>query len=300
MTGRERVGKLRAYGELFRLPAVFTAPSDVLFGLAIAGSVADFSYSMAAGMCLVLSSLLVYAAGMATNDLFDVGIDAMERPSRPIPSGRIGLAEGWIVAGSMQVAAVGLAFAVGPASLWAVVLTILMTYAYNGVTKTHWTGPLFMGLCRYGNALIGLSILGWASDLMFYLLPLGMVVYIIGVTLCSRCEVSGADPVLLKAGVVVLIFGSLTPLLWLALGDIPYESMGLLSFVLAGWLAVKGGPLTMGGSPSAIQGLVMRGIRGVAVLNGILAAMMGGWVEALIVVGLLVPGYYFGRWFYST
>ena len=33
--------------------------------------------------------MVLYAAGMALNDLFDLEIDRAERPARPLPSGRV-------------------------------------------------------------------------------------------------------------------------------------------------------------------------------------------------------------------
>ena len=41
---------------------------------------------------LVAASTLLYAGGVALNDVYDVDIDRQERPERPIPSGRISLA----------------------------------------------------------------------------------------------------------------------------------------------------------------------------------------------------------------
>lgn len=78
---------LRAALELIRLPAVFTAPSDVLAGVAVAG-MAGASLSAPSIILLCCASAAIYCAGMAANDLFDVEIDTQERPQRPIPSGR--------------------------------------------------------------------------------------------------------------------------------------------------------------------------------------------------------------------
>ena len=44
-------------------------------------------------LLLLLGSALMYMAGMVLNDVFDVEVDRVERPERPLPSGRI--AVGW-------------------------------------------------------------------------------------------------------------------------------------------------------------------------------------------------------------
>ena len=71
--------------ELVRLPAVLSVPGDVLVGAAVSGQLRDVSRT--AG--LVAASSCLYLAGMALNDYADRDVDAVERPGRPIPSGRV-------------------------------------------------------------------------------------------------------------------------------------------------------------------------------------------------------------------
>ena len=75
-----RVGALV---ELVRLPAALTVPGDTLAGAAAAGRV-DRRAAV-----LPLASVSLYWAGMALNDWADRDLDAVERPERPIPSGRV-------------------------------------------------------------------------------------------------------------------------------------------------------------------------------------------------------------------
>ena len=75
----------RAVAELVRLPAVLSVPGDVLVGAAASGQVRDVP--RAAGLAAASSCL--YLAGMALNDYADREVDAVERPGRPIPSGRV-------------------------------------------------------------------------------------------------------------------------------------------------------------------------------------------------------------------
>ena len=50
---------------LVRIPAIFTAPCDVLLGLALVASVGTADAAMVA--LLIIASGLIYAAGMAAN-----------------------------------------------------------------------------------------------------------------------------------------------------------------------------------------------------------------------------------------
>ncbi|MGV9888940.1 UbiA family prenyltransferase, partial [Streptomyces sp. NPDC003395] len=76
--------RLRAWAELLRLPALCTVPGDVLAGAAAAGVRPDRRTLLAVG-----ASVCLYEAGMALNDWADRAEDAVDRPHRPLPSGRV-------------------------------------------------------------------------------------------------------------------------------------------------------------------------------------------------------------------
>ena len=65
---------LRPYLELIRLPAVFTAPADVLLGLALASAAAGQAIPLSTALILVIASAAIYCAGMAANDVFDAAV----------------------------------------------------------------------------------------------------------------------------------------------------------------------------------------------------------------------------------
>ena len=73
----------RDLAELVRAPAALSVPGDVVAGAAAAGAPLRHAPGLAG------ASVLLYWAGMAANDWADRALDAVERPERPIPSGRI-------------------------------------------------------------------------------------------------------------------------------------------------------------------------------------------------------------------
>ena len=75
---------LRGYLELLRPPNVVTAIADVLAGYAVAGR-----SNPRALPWLIGATVCLYAGGVVLNDFFDRHLDAVERPERPIPSGRV-------------------------------------------------------------------------------------------------------------------------------------------------------------------------------------------------------------------
>ncbi|WP_344946429.1 UbiA family prenyltransferase, partial [Actinomadura miaoliensis] len=100
---------MRALVELVRAPAALSVPGDVLSGAAAAGGLRGVRGP--AG--LAAASVCLYWAGMALNDYADRRLDAVERPERPIPSGRVRPGTALAVAAGLTGAGVALAGAAG-------------------------------------------------------------------------------------------------------------------------------------------------------------------------------------------
>ncbi|MCA9538044.1 MAG: UbiA family prenyltransferase [Myxococcales bacterium] len=290
---------MRPWLELIRLPAVFTAPADVLAGLALA-AFAGHATSPLIAVALVLASAAVYCAGMAANDVFDAAIDASERPRRPIPSGRVSPAGAWMLIGGLQATALATGAWISPSALAAVGATIAATYLYNAVLKNTPVGPAAMGLCRYGNACIGLAPLGFGAPTWMLLIPLGTLAYVTALTTVSRYEVDGATRAQLGGPFAAMFILAATPAIWALGGWLPRPWAAAAVVLVWLWLI---GPIRRAWSApaaSSVRGVVMAGIYGIALINGALALAAGGDVYAAVAVGLLIPGRRFGRWFYAT
>src|SRR5690606_18891969 len=81
---------LKAWIQLIRPSNVLTAISDVLAGVALACLFLQSDLPQTPSLCwITLSSMLLYTGGIVFNDVFDASLDKIERPERPIPSGRI-------------------------------------------------------------------------------------------------------------------------------------------------------------------------------------------------------------------
>ncbi|RFU85833.1 prenyltransferase, partial [Streptomyces triticagri] len=98
----------RDWAELLRISAVFTVPGDALAGASAAGLRPNRGTLLGVGC-----SLCLYEAGMALNDWADRAEDAVERPERPLPSGRISPAAALSAAGALTAAGLGLAALAG-------------------------------------------------------------------------------------------------------------------------------------------------------------------------------------------
>jgi 4-hydroxybenzoate polyprenyltransferase len=137
--------KFSAYVALAR-PFTLLAPAMgmIAYGCAAAGYAGEFRMEIADARNVALGAFvaaLLNVASNAVNQIFDVEIDRVNKPDRPLPSGSLSMAEAWTVtvlgyAGSLAVAAV-----IHPTLLWIVAFTALLTYAYSGPpfrTKRHW------------------------------------------------------------------------------------------------------------------------------------------------------------------
>ena len=91
--------KWLAYFQLMRLPAVFTAMSDIILGYLLTHG--SFELPLQFALLLVASASL-YLSGMVFNDVFDRKVDAEERPFRPIPSGRISTQQAAVLGGLLM------------------------------------------------------------------------------------------------------------------------------------------------------------------------------------------------------
>ncbi|MBI9115587.1 SCO3242 family prenyltransferase [Sanguibacter suaedae] len=170
--------------ELVRAPAILTVLGDTLAGGAAAGHA--FTPRRAA---LPLASACFYAGGMALNDWADREIDAVERPERPVPSGRVSPRQALGVA--IGLTAAGLALAPvggGRRALLVAVPLAAAVWTYDVTAKDRAAGPVVMAACR------GLDVLlGAGPGHLRAALPAAaaLTVHTAGVTVLSRGEVHG-------------------------------------------------------------------------------------------------------------
>ncbi|MFC8079162.1 UbiA family prenyltransferase [Streptomyces sp. NPDC057307] len=150
---------LRAWAELLRVSALFTVPGDALAGAASAGVRPNRGTALAVG-----ASLCLYEAGMALNDWADRDEDAVERPHRPIPSGRITPNAALAAAGGLTAAGLLLASRAGRPALALSTALAATVWAYDLRLKHTPAGPAAMGAARALDVLLGATATRSASD----------------------------------------------------------------------------------------------------------------------------------------
>ena len=308
------LASLLAWVRLLRLPNHATAVADVIAGYLIVSQTRAIDWPAPALWWAILASLGFYAAGMVLNDVFDLALDREERPGRPLPSGQIGVrtaaAAGNILMAVGSVAACATAFAAQ--SPWPALVGALLTAAvwiYNRHAKATSMGPLVMGSCRGLNWLLGMAAAGGPHLPHQWLLPIGMGVYVMGITVYARDEAEESRAETLAAGTIIMLIGLATAGLspWLAAraGD---AGAWLTGAKLSNWL-VLWGMLTASVLLRAVLGIfdptsgrvqqaVGNAIMAIITLDAVLVLATCGEPWSIVVLMLLVP-FLLGRRFVS-
>ena len=265
-------------GRVSNLPTVWT---NMLVGIVLAGG----TVSDARVLPLLVALSLFYIGGMYLNDGFDAEIDAVERPERPIPSGRVSrravmtLGFGMLGLGVLLLLGIGVAAerSTGPwPALSGLALAAAITF-YDWNHKANPLSPVVMGVCRM---LVYITAgLCFAVPVPGVLLAGAVVLlcYLIGLTYVAKQEnlgrVENMWPLAFLAA--PLLYGAS-----LALGH-PLAVIFLLA--LAGWIAFAV-RLVMRRGPGDIPRAVVSLIAGISLVDAILLAGAGATGIAVVAV----------------
>ncbi|MEM1304749.1 MAG: UbiA family prenyltransferase, partial [Planctomycetota bacterium] len=316
------LSRLQAYAELLRLSNVLTAVADVWMGMVLATGVLRPS---ATACLLTAGSVLMYLGGMVLNDALDADRDAVERPNRPVPSGRISVSTASILAWGLLTSGVAAAYLGGALSGTRLAGGVAMALAgcvvaYDHLLKATPLGPFAMGACRALNGLLGMSIGlnslggvgptadGLATDggatIDASLLPLlqpadamttaaGVLVYIAGVTLFARDEAQTGDrgklwsaALLAMAGLATLAAGPWLTDLSLVVSTQAWLLMwGVITLLIARKFAVA----ILQPSPRRVQRAVGNALQAIILIDAALAWGYAGPFWGLAIFALLPP-----------
>ena len=198
-----------------------TAIADVLAGVAISGYLSDsnlFTFLFFKPILLLcIATVGLYGGGVVFNDVFDAELDAVERPERPIPSGRVSKIKAKILAIFLLSVGCITALMVSFTSAYIAVLIVAAALVYDRWGKHQkFIGPINMGLCRGFNLLLGISILP-AMVLPYRGLALVPIIYIAAITMISRGEVHGGKKTTLYFAALLysLVIGCILYFAWL-------------------------------------------------------------------------------------
>lgn len=178
----------RAWAELLRVSALFTVPGDALAGAAATRTAPNRGTALAVG-----ASLCLYEAGMALNDWADRDTDAVERPRRPLPSGRITPAAALTAATGLTAAGLLCAAPAGRRALATAVALAGTVWAYDLGLKNTPAGPYAMATARSLDLLLGATAT-YAPAARQAVAPAALLgAHTLAVTAVSRHEATGGS-----------------------------------------------------------------------------------------------------------
>lgn len=206
--------------KLMRLPTVFTALSNILCGYFVSSTKRDLPTLAAEPTLwlLLVASAGLYLGGMVLNDVFDVDLDAVERPGRPIPAGQISKRAAAVFGAVLMVIGIVAAWGAGRWSetgSTSVVVAIILAATvvlYDSLLKNTIAAPLGMGGCRFLNVILGAScsaeqLTSFPPVSSSVWIAAGMGVYVFGVTLFAMNEAGNSSKSLLGFGLVIAFCG---------------------------------------------------------------------------------------------
>jgi hypothetical protein len=265
-----------ALGRVSNLPTVWT---NVLVGVVLSGAGASHQ----ALPPLLIALTLFYIGGMYLNDFFDATIDALERPERPIPSGRVSRRNVGIYGFTMLglgIATMGYIAANQTHSPWPLVTGIALAASivlYNAHHKGNPLSPFVMGLCRVLIYLCAAVSIAIPPTSVLLAAMLALLCYLIGLTYVAKQENLGQVANMWPLGFLAapLLYGAWLanhePLTWFAAGLLLAWILVALRFV------IRRGP---GDIPRAVVSL----IAGICLLDAMLVLSAGSINLALVCV----------------
>jgi len=256
-----------------------TAVADVCAGFFIVQAVTgglSFSFTDH-GMtlfCLSVTSVCLYSAGMVFNDLFDRKVDAIERPERPIPSGKVTSYQAGVFGSILVLVGLLSAFSISSIVGIATLLLTFLIFTYDASSKRFpYFSVLNMGLCRGVNLLLGMSVY---ADISLNLLALAVALslFVAGITLASKGEVFGGTQNGLNGALITYVL-ALFLLIFVGKSSFSFPIIALL--LLGLWLLLAILPLLKARNSLKAQDVrkaVKAGILSIILLD---AAMVGGF-----------------------
>ncbi|WP_299826561.1 UbiA-like protein EboC [uncultured Pontibacter sp.] len=298
----------KAYLRLMRPANIVTAVADIMMGFAASGALYSITLMENGFMpeylqplsLLVLATIGLYGGGVVFNDVFDAELDKVERPERPIPSGRASIAGASILGAILLAGGILAAWQVSVVSAVIAVAIALLALLYDWKGKHNTLlGPVNMGACRGGNLLLGVSAIPAMVENLWFI-ALIPIVYIAAITMVSRGEVHGGNTAALKGALLMylMVFAGIFSLGLLPQFNLLYSIPFLLLFAyLIFPPLVRALPAK---EPKLIFKAVKAGILALIVMNASIAAGFAGWQYGLIVLLLLPVSIYIARNFSVT
>lgn len=299
-----RSPNFKDYFLLIRLPNLFTLPSNILVGFAIASSLTLTITSLVQVLLLVTISILLYCVGLVLNDLFDYNIDKKERPDRPLASGKISRKIAIVLVTIFSVIALGLSILVSVPTFGISLVLIALIFGYDKYLKNTQAGPFIIAAARMMNVMLGTSASFNNIDsfpqfvILVFVLTITFV-YVSLIGFISKYEVQGFSENIKLYLIRVVIAGIISSItLFTFIGFFKYESLIILALFL--FIMTKAVYRIENKDSKGIQQCIQKMIMSIIVLDSTYLSGIIGLAVGLAVLLLIAPLLIMSRKMYMT
>ena len=279
---------LRNIFQLVRFPGIFTAFSNVLIGFFLASN-GNFEFNTLP--FLLTTTGLLFAGTMIMNDYADHKIDSVERPKRPLVSGKISRKVAlYLIIICFSIANLS-ALMIGETSI---IISLLMTgliTSYNFKLKNiSVVGILAISIIRFLNIILGFSIVELSLDVLPYAIPLG--IYVAGISILAKNELNtnSRDGILNK----IFLAGTVTSIIYLIIQNFSETSIIFLGvFLILIFFSLKF-------NRTNISKIVTIQILGIILLDAVIVSLNNEFVYGIILSSFIIPAYIITKKLYIT
>ena len=151
-------GRVQAYLHLIRPSNFVIAIASIFVACLLAGGTMGMLVPMIAA---ALAGGVIGAGGMVINDLYDIEIDRINKPERPLPAGLITRKSALVTYAALSISGIVLSFFTSTAALIIALAAVPMIFAYSAYLKrTPLLGNLLVAFLTglaflYGGAAVG-------------------------------------------------------------------------------------------------------------------------------------------------
>jgi UbiA prenyltransferase family protein len=297
---------LRQYLTLFRLPNVFTAPSNIL-----AGYYAVVEPANASGLhlgILIICSILLYLSGIVLNDYFDIEVDRRERPLRPLPAGTVSKRKVLLIGIVFIIAANFISLLVSTSTfiIAAILSGTIVSYDYRMKYSVY--GPGMMGAARALNVMLGSSpiflttVLNINNSARIAVVTVSLFVFVFAISRLSRKEIDETDKVRTAKGSFLMIFAVLAIIIVSGLVGVFLKDLFANLALFAIIMIITFKPLLQRQPLSSkdIQRTIKTMVLSIIVLDSAFVSGSAGTAYGLVTVILIMPAIILSRKFYVT
>ena len=279
---------LRNIFQLVRFPGIFTAFSNILIGFFLASN-GNFEFNTLP--FLLTTTGLLFAGTMIMNDYADHKIDSVERPKRPLVSGKISRKVAlYLIIICFSIANLS-ALMIGETSI---IISLLMTgliTSYNFKLKNiSVVGIFIISIIRFLNIILGFSIVELSLDVLPYAIPLG--IYVAGISILAKNELNtnSRDGILNK----IFLAGTVTSIIYLIIQNFSETSIIFLGvFLILIFFSLKF-------NRTNISKIVTIQILGIILLDAVIVSLNNEFVYGIILSSFIIPAYIITKKLYIT